>query len=1020
MRNLKRALSLLLSSTLVLGMLVMGGSAAGYKDVDASNDHQEAIEVLQAVGIMTGDQNGNFNPDGSITRNEMAVIMAHLLNLDYDYYRGTNPFTDVPEWAAPYVAACAAEGVVAGIGNGQFGGDQKVTAAQASLMLMKALGYFQNAEDFGTDWQVATIRQASYINLFANINATAESALTRAQVAQLVLNGLKAKKVDFTGDKGIQIGDVTVGYRAEYTPLTSAAAKYNTIDDGTTNIAENDQYYIQLGEELYNGDLTLDNGSDAFGRPARIWEYDGNEIGVYAKVELLQESYTTEVTGKELYNELGSAVLSNYSLNVYIDGVENNGELSKITRTNTNTFGSTGNGVLTEVYVDTTAKEATIAIINTYFAKAVNDYTDKREYATLEVWGIDKLSNGDYVKQAGSVSGTSKNLDIYGEDFAAAKDIKVDDIFLVTVAQGEIQSIADPEIVAKTTINSFKKANWVVSEGTTYNYSDSVTYKKDVLDAYDDNNMKETTYNLYLDQYGYMIGIEIVDSQDNYVFITGYEKFGSVLTNAKAEARAIFTDGTVENITVKDAAITKDKAGSDWNANGNANENGWYTYAVDKNGNYELTPVATAIATGVKVAQGQDNRDGQEINKSHVSLDMDKTAGSKYVYGNDDTIYLGVKLNDAETQITGVKTVVTGVKNANMKLDVNSTEPDGAYALYNDKGYIIAAVVVGQNMAASENYAYIIGDVQQEDYDAEADEYTWYRKAIVNGEEVVLREKGSSLKVIGGTGKGNMAIDTWYEVEYDADGYVIGKSAIDWDIISALDGDTYATASVQGFNTVKTGYDKEDVVLVKQDMDKTDFSLVLDGLTVYVRDDKTIDSGIAIVPGAKVVLIDNWDDSGREIEYFDNADGNNNVKAALDEMVSTKFQGNVYFVMKDGVATNIIINDTETHSSGNSPITPNGKYQLANVIQDGTALGLHLNNAVVAGDTVTAKVYVSALGSNSFSYAGDATFTAGSIGAYVTRGGNYVQLTAGATYSVYAELTVNGKTATTDTFTLTI
>ena len=84
MRNLKRALSLLLSSTMVLGMLVMGSSAAGYQDVDASNVNQEAIEVLQTVGIMTGDQNGNFNPDGSITRNEMAVVMAHLLNLDYD------------------------------------------------------------------------------------------------------------------------------------------------------------------------------------------------------------------------------------------------------------------------------------------------------------------------------------------------------------------------------------------------------------------------------------------------------------------------------------------------------------------------------------------------------------------------------------------------------------------------------------------------------------------------------------------------------------------------------------------------------------------------------------------------------------------------------------------------------------------------------------------------------------------------------------------------------------------------
>ena len=190
MRNLKRALSLLLSSTMVLGMLVMGGSAAGYKDVDDSNVNQEAIEVLQTVGIMTGDQNGNFNPDGSITRNEMAVVMAHLLNLDYDYYRGTNPFTDVPEWAAPYVAACAAEGVVAGIGNGQFGGNQKVTAAQASLMIMKALGYFQNAEDYVDNEQyteaVAALKQLRdrVTDKDSTMYKSIEELLAKAQSAQ--------------------------------------------------------------------------------------------------------------------------------------------------------------------------------------------------------------------------------------------------------------------------------------------------------------------------------------------------------------------------------------------------------------------------------------------------------------------------------------------------------------------------------------------------------------------------------------------------------------------------------------------------------------------------------------------------------------------------------------------------------------------------------------------------------------------------------------------------------------------
>ena len=369
MRNLKRALSLLLSSTMVLGMLVMGSSAAGYQDVDASNVNQEAIEVLQTVGIMTGDQNGNFNPDGSITRNEMAVVMAHLLNLDYDYYRGTNPFTDVPEWAAPYVAACAAEGVVAGIGNGQYGGNNKVTAAEASLMIMKALGYFQNAEDFGSDWQVATIRQASYINLFANINSDADSALTRAQVAQLVLNGLKAQMVDFTGDKGIQIGDVTVGYRAEYTARTNANKKYNSIDTGKTDIAGNNQYYVQLGEELYNGDLKLaDDEADVFGRPAHTWSFDGEKIGTYVNYDLMVEEYTTSVSGKELYDVVGKTAFDKYDFSAYVDGKDDD-FYKQISKNNKDDVDVTDNGALTQVFVDSDAEEVVVTVINTYLAK---------------------------------------------------------------------------------------------------------------------------------------------------------------------------------------------------------------------------------------------------------------------------------------------------------------------------------------------------------------------------------------------------------------------------------------------------------------------------------------------------------------------------------------------------------------------------------------------------------------------------------------------------------------------------
>ena len=81
MRNLKRALSLTLASVMLLGMLVVGAGAAGFPDVNDDEHHVEAIEVLQAINVMVGDENGNFGPESQVNRSQMAVIMANLMNL---------------------------------------------------------------------------------------------------------------------------------------------------------------------------------------------------------------------------------------------------------------------------------------------------------------------------------------------------------------------------------------------------------------------------------------------------------------------------------------------------------------------------------------------------------------------------------------------------------------------------------------------------------------------------------------------------------------------------------------------------------------------------------------------------------------------------------------------------------------------------------------------------------------------------------------------------------------------------
>lgn len=98
MRNLKRALSLTLASVMLLGMMVVSSSAAaGYDDV-SETDNVEAIEVLQAIEVMVGDER-SFGPECPVNRAEMAVVMGKLLSLDYNYYSTSCPFNDVYDWA---------------------------------------------------------------------------------------------------------------------------------------------------------------------------------------------------------------------------------------------------------------------------------------------------------------------------------------------------------------------------------------------------------------------------------------------------------------------------------------------------------------------------------------------------------------------------------------------------------------------------------------------------------------------------------------------------------------------------------------------------------------------------------------------------------------------------------------------------------------------------------------------------------------------------------------------------------
>ena len=818
MRNLKRALSLTLASIMLLGMMVVGSSAAGFPDVDDTKN-VEAIEVLQAVGIMVGDKDtGNFRPDAPVSRAEMAVVMAVLQNLTTSYYVSTCPFTDVSgsyNWARGPVGACYATGVISGRTATTFDPSATVTAVEAAAMMMRALGYFKYTEDYAGGFNLAVVTQANKIGLFSGIEGDATSPLTRNQVAKLTLNALQANLVDFTGTPGIEVNGVKIGYKPEYTFRSGTDRKYFAISsqgnttDGTTN-----QAYIQLGEQRYNGDLRLiDTAADDFDRPARHWEYDGKEIGIYAKDELLQAEYTTGISGKDLYNLLSAATIKEYEVTYYVDGkVDDTIKASNMIRTNDRTYDTTGKGVLTQVFVDNTKKEITIVSINTFLAKATADYNAKKGTLSVEVYAPDQ-------------NPTTKTIEV--EEVPGIEDYKKDDYFLVNWAEigndsgingkYEIVAVSDPETQSDVKITKYSEESYVVTGGTQYDYAKNGIYENE-LDQYATGSLKDHSYILYFDQYGYIAGVREFEGTKNYLFLAAYDGTGSHMGIKTFPGAAVFLDGTMDEIQIDVNETNKNlsKAGAGaardeidatnypYLASGDNQYNRWFTYTTTtKNGStiYTLKPTVTwdstaSAATNYWVQQDAVATEGTINSGSvRVTASAPATPANKRAYGNDDSVYITMEIGNVSDDqgnssgggvgkelkgLTKVTGTYTGVQDVDLTVfdtsDNTLTSKPGIVAVFDEDLYIIGAVVVGEDNSSSDKYIYVLDSAKNEWYDDESDCTYWEMDAVVDGviTTVTVKDKYGSMKtgINSITGTDHPGLDCLLKVTYNKDGYI--------------------------------------------------------------------------------------------------------------------------------------------------------------------------------------------------------------------------------------------------------
>ncbi len=199
MRNFKKFLALVLAMLMVSACAV--SVSAAYADQAAINatGYAKAVSILSDLGVFAGKGDNTFDPNGTLTRAEAAVIASKLdtgaAGQKIDWTSSTCSFTDVDAaWSYAYINYASQHGIMDGVGDGKFNPNGTLTVAEAIVLAVKAAGLRKAVADLDefskpAYWATNWIAVASENGLTNNITVFDYTApCTRATMAQIAFN----------------------------------------------------------------------------------------------------------------------------------------------------------------------------------------------------------------------------------------------------------------------------------------------------------------------------------------------------------------------------------------------------------------------------------------------------------------------------------------------------------------------------------------------------------------------------------------------------------------------------------------------------------------------------------------------------------------------------------------------------------------------------------------------------------------------------------------------------------------
>ena len=730
---MKKFLSLVLALVMTMSLVTVSAGAKDFTDNSKIN-YKEAVDVMSAVKVIDGYAEGDFRPSATLTRGAAAKIICNLIlgpTTASALVADAAPYSDVPtsHTFAGYIAYCQKEGIISGYADGTFRPAASLTGYAFMKMLLGALGYDAEVEQYtGANWSINVAKRAMNIGLKDGLigDFNGVKAVTREEACLYAFNTLQATMVEYSAKTSVSTNGTTV-------VIAGSEAK-DVVNTGKTDSNIDKDGKMQFAEKYFE-DLKLDKTSDDFGRPANKWNVKKEEVGTYANTP--DATFTKKVTKADVYNAIGKTVYDDLkdgdaTLTTYFDGDGTKVKAADVDSTwanknDTGKVNSTGNGDLTEIYVDDD-NNVTIVTIRTYVFQAATDYDAKKESVNLTQDG----SKADNLTNAAKTI-VLNDRTVEAEDYAVVKDLKADDYVLVTAVKNgsgyDVKSVEKAE-VKTVEVSGYKLNDSVDAASTTYKYNANA------------DSIKGTSYNvgkqatLVLDKYGYIIAVEESVVLSDYVYI---EKFGSTSSlNAKALANAIFADGTDAEITVKEVLGVKNKTTI---ANYGTSMAGWYTYSKNTANEYTLYAIESKYNQKADSFSGKDTvvSENGKVNPIKGTLNG--------VLANDDTVIL---VSDKDDDIT----VYTGVKNfPGVKLTSASSKATVSAVVKTSNGYasLVYIDVDGSATITGDKNSNLVYVVEYDGKYVTKDNETFYKYTVLDGEDEVKIEADNQIQNITGS-----------------------------------------------------------------------------------------------------------------------------------------------------------------------------------------------------------------------------------------------------------------------------